>query len=190
MMTLNADWDSDETDRDVCAWLGGASGRLQYAQACDLATWLPDDLLIKFDRMAMAHSLEGRAPFLSPEMVQAGLDLPAELKMSEGVSKALLRKAASQLLPEETLRKPKQGFVLPMRSWLAQWFDAHGGPAAFFNRHEVPGIDPNAVAQMVTRSAETGSRRERFIFAVVMLHLWRNRFDDRRRALRSKLFVR
>ena len=187
MMTLKADWDSDEIDRDVCAWLGGASDHLQYAQACDMATWLPDDLLIKFDRMAMAHSVEGRAPFLSPKLVQAGLDLPADLKMTGSISKALLRKAACHLLPEETRRKPKQGFVLPMRCWLAQWFDVHGGPAAFFNSHEVPGIDPNAVARLALRDALTGFGRERLVFALVMLHLWRSRFNERRRALRSKL---
>ena len=46
------------------------------ATAADLATWLPDDLLVKYDRMAMAVSLEGRAPFLAPALVEAALALP------------------------------------------------------------------------------------------------------------------
>ena len=189
MLSVVADWDDDESDRNTVQWLNGASDGLQRAQACDIATWLPDDLLTKFDRMAMANSLEGRAPFLSPDLIQAGLDLPAHLKMTPDTSKVLLRSAAQNLLPSSILHKRKQGFVLPIRTWLGQWFDVHSGPAAYFTAHEVPGIDPNVAARLVTHDAATGYGRERLIFALIMLHLWRSKFDRRRRNLRASLMA-
>jgi asparagine synthase (glutamine-hydrolysing) len=174
-------------ETDLTRWLGEAHSPMQRAQAADMATWLPDDLLIKFDRMAMAHSLEGRAPFLSPELIQAGLDLPTGQKMSRDGTKLLLRQAARGLLPDALLDKPKQGFVLPMKAWLKEWFEAHGGPAAFFLAYETPGIDPGFAARIVNHDLKSGLQRERFIFALVMLHVWRRSFDQRVRRLSASL---
>ncbi|MBD2517424.1 hypothetical protein H6G93_21075 [Nostoc sp. FACHB-973] len=56
-----------------------------------MATWLPDDLLVKYDRMAMAHSLEGRAPFLQPQLVEIGLNLPERERMSKEINKLALK---------------------------------------------------------------------------------------------------
>ena len=187
LSTLSGSLTTEADERDLCAWLEGAANPMQRAQACDMATWLPDDLLIKFDRMAMAHSLEGRAPFLSPELIQAGLDLPPELKMGSGGSKRLLREAAKGLLPAGLLEKPKQGFVLPMRQWLNQWFETYGGPAAFFTQHEMPGIDPGFAARTANMDLGQGLQRERLLFALVMLHVWRKAFGQRVARLRASL---
>jgi asparagine synthase (glutamine-hydrolysing) len=187
LSTLSGSLPTAVDERDLCAWLEGAANQMQRAQACDMATWLPDDLLIKFDRMAMAHSLEGRAPFLSPELIQAGLDLPSELKMSSGGSKRLLRDAAKGILPASVLDKPKQGFVLPMRKWLMQWFETYGGPAAFFSQNEMPGIDPGFTIRAVNTDLGQGLRRERLLFALVLLHVWRKGFGGRVAKLRASL---
>src|SRR4029079_13408251 len=95
--------------------------------AADLATWLPDDLLVKFDRMAMAHSLEGRAPFLQPRLAELALALPPASRMAGRTSKVALRRVAARWLPPEIVDRAKHGFILPMPSWLRQWFQDAGG---------------------------------------------------------------
>ena len=131
----------DAWEADLCAWLASAHDPLQRATAADLATWLPDDLLVKYDRMAMAVSLEGRAPFLEPDLVAAALALPAAERMSGGETKVALRRVARRWLPERIHARRKQGFVLPMRAWIADWLDARGGAAGYFGARPVPGID-------------------------------------------------
>jgi asparagine synthase (glutamine-hydrolysing) len=91
---------------------------LRRATLCDVETWLSEDLLMKADKMTMAHSLESRAPYLAPRLAQAAFSLPATSKIDGLVTKVRLREAAGPLLPVSTLTRPKQGFVLPMDDWL------------------------------------------------------------------------
>ncbi len=89
-------------------------GRMSYV---DLTTWLPDDLLVKADRMTMANSLELRVPFLDHKLVEFGLRLPRELRLRRNVTKHLLKKWAERLLPREIIYRPKAGFTVPTKSW-------------------------------------------------------------------------
>lgn len=187
LLTAPPHEEPDVWEADLLNWLNGCGSSLQRASAVDLATWLPDDLLIKFDRMAMAHSLEGRAPFLSPALVEAGLNLPDASRVRGNVSKARLREAAAGLLPASLLGRKKQGFVLPMRTWLAEWFEAFSGPAAFFDSHSVPGLDAQQATRVAVRDIREGVLRERLLFALVSLCVWRKSFERRRRELRSLL---
>jgi asparagine synthase (glutamine-hydrolysing) len=95
---------------------GGASvlGRMSYV---DLTTWLPDDLLVKADRMTMANSLELRVPFLDHRLVEFATRLPRRLRMRGGVTKYLLKKWAAPLLPAQIINRPKAGFSVPTKSW-------------------------------------------------------------------------
>jgi asparagine synthase (glutamine-hydrolysing) len=83
----------------------------------DLKTYLPGDILVKVDRMSMAHSLEVRAPFLDHRVVQFAAQLPSAWKISGGSQKIILRNAFGRLLPEKVLNRPKQGFTVPLDSW-------------------------------------------------------------------------
>ncbi|MDF1526210.1 MAG: asparagine synthase (glutamine-hydrolyzing) [bacterium] len=89
--------------------------RMQYV---DLVTALPDNLLVKADRMMMAFGLEGRVPFLDHRVVEFGLSLPDHLKVERGNGKLFLRKWALQYLPPEHLDTPKKGFHVPVGEWL------------------------------------------------------------------------
>ena len=91
---------------------------LVRAGYADLRFRLVEDMLVKIDRMSMAHSLEVRSPFLDHRLVEFVFKLPMSLKLKGGRSKAILRDAMQPYLPPETLRKPKKGFSVPMRSWL------------------------------------------------------------------------
>jgi asparagine synthase (glutamine-hydrolysing) len=89
--------------------------RMQYT---DLCTYLPDDLLVKVDRMTMAHSLEARSPFLDHEVVEFCLRLPPALRLDRSGGKALLREVAAPLFPPRFLERPKMGFSVPLAQWL------------------------------------------------------------------------
>jgi asparagine synthase (glutamine-hydrolysing) len=140
----------------------------------DLATWLPDDLLVKFDRMAMAHSLEGRAPYLTPRLAALALQSarPGQ-RLSLGDSKLALRRVARRWLPRDILERPKQGFVLPMRRWLTQWFAQRGGVAACLEGLDGLGVDARQAVALVEQDLAAGLQRERLLFALIMLAEWR-----------------
>jgi asparagine synthase (glutamine-hydrolysing) len=84
----------------------------------DMRTWLPDDLLVKVDRMAMAVSLEARVPYLDHHLVEWASALPTTMKMRGGTGKYVLRLAALGRLPASTVRRQKQGFEPPLAHWL------------------------------------------------------------------------
>lgn len=177
---------ADYWEDGLLDWLGGAHGPLQRATATEIATWLPDDLLVKFDRMAMAHSLEGRAPFLDPRIVALGLALRPTERMARN-SKVALRRIARRWLPDDILNRPKQGFVLPMRRWIGEWFAAWGGASAYFAQRPIPGVDSEALTDIVGSDLVAGLHRERLLFAVVMLAEWWHFFAAKRAVLRQSI---
>ena len=77
-----------------------------------------DDLLVKMDIATMAHSLEGRSPFLSRDLLEFAPTLPDHLKIQGGTTKYLLRKLAVQYLPPELWNQPKRGFEIPLKNWV------------------------------------------------------------------------
>ena len=87
-------------------------------QATDYATWLPDNMLERGDRMTMAEGLEVRPPFLDKELVAFGMGLPDQLKVRRGVGKWIVRQWARDMLPAHIIARRKWGFRVP----LAQWF--------------------------------------------------------------------
>ncbi|MBV9736023.1 MAG: asparagine synthase (glutamine-hydrolyzing) [Acidisphaera sp.] len=93
--------------------------RLAVAQATDIADWLAHDLLLKLDRCLMAHSVEGRTPFLDPGVAAAAFRLPDALKVREGRGKWLLRKWLERHCPAARPFAPKQGFTVPIGTWIA-----------------------------------------------------------------------
>jgi asparagine synthase (glutamine-hydrolysing) len=91
---------------------------LQTAQAADCEDWLPNDLLVKLDRCLMAHGLEGRTPFLDPEVAKAAFRLPDDLKIRKGKGKYLLRQWLNGRLPEADAFSAKRGFTVPVTAWI------------------------------------------------------------------------
>jgi asparagine synthase (glutamine-hydrolysing) len=175
-----------EWEASLFDWLNNSAGSLQRATATDVATWLPDDLLVKFDRMSMAHSLEGRAPYLAPPLAEAGLGLAQSQKMNRVTSKVALRRIATRWLPQQILDRPKQGFVLPMARWLTQWFEAQSSVRDYFLERAMPGLDMAEVARLVQQDLSEGVRRERLLFALVLLIEWHHSFKSREYELARK----
>jgi asparagine synthase (glutamine-hydrolysing) len=86
--------------------------------SADVATLLPDDFLVKVDRASMAHGLEVRPPLLDHELLELAARIPADLKVHKGETKWLFKQAVQDRLPAECVRRPKQGFELPVDAWL------------------------------------------------------------------------
>jgi asparagine synthase (glutamine-hydrolysing) len=84
----------------------------------DAKVWLPDDLLIKADKMTMANGLELRVPFLDHKLVEFAATLPNASKIQAKGGKALLRRAMTNVLPAPIIERPKKGFPIPIGSWL------------------------------------------------------------------------
>jgi len=87
-------------------------------QTVDLRFWLAGNILMKSDKMSMAHSLEQRVPYLDAEVFKVAARIPWNLQMSGGAFKRVLRAAVADLLPTEIVHQPKLGFPVPLGHWL------------------------------------------------------------------------
>src|SRR5581483_4505123 len=143
---------------------------LQEAQWADIATWLPNDLLLKLDRCLMAHGLEGRTPFLDPELAAFAFPLPDRFKVRGRYGKWLLRKWLERHCPAAVPWARKQGFTVPVEAWIA--------PRAADIARRIGGVD--AVRRVRTSEqiaaafapATTGQRWPLLFFAVwSLIHL-------------------
>ena len=142
--------------------------RLQAAQWADVATWLPDDLLLKLDRCLMAHGLEGRTPFLDREVAAFAFPLPDRLKVQGRYGKWLLRKWLERTCPAAEPWARKQGFTVPVDAWIAPRAETIAGRLG-----EVAALRtlrPDAAAEF--RAGGAGVRWPLLFFAVwSLIHL-------------------
>jgi asparagine synthase (glutamine-hydrolysing) len=118
----------------------------------------PDQVLTFVDRLSMAHALEVRSPFLDTDVVEFVASLPGRLKLCNGETKHLLKKAALRYFPEEMIRRPKEGFLMPITSWvlghLQPWVRETLSP----ERLRVHGLfDPAHVGRLIDRLREPGA---------------------------------
>ena len=96
----------------------GTLDPLNRALSFDFQTLLPDQVLAFVDRLSMAHSVEVRPPFLDYRIMEFAGTLPGHLKIKNGTEKSILKKAVRGLIPDDVIDRPKEGFVLPVDSWL------------------------------------------------------------------------
>lgn len=146
---------------------------LARLQDVDLGIYLVDDLLVKTDRMSMAHSLETRVPFLDRHVAELALALPTALKVRGLAKKRLLRRAVAPLVPREIARGGKRGFSIPAAGWLR-------GPLLPFAR-EVLGaerlraqgvLDPAAARRVLDAHAAGREDLSRQLWGLICLSLW------------------
>ncbi len=139
---------------------------LQQAQHRDIATWLPNDLLLKLDRCLMAHGLEGRTPFLDPQVAAFAFHLSDTLKVRGRFGKYLLRKWLERHCPAAAPWAKKRGFTVPVANWIAP----RAGKLAetLANVESVRAVADADTVRMIFTEAAHADRR----WALVFLGLW------------------
>jgi asparagine synthase (glutamine-hydrolysing) len=164
---------------DVAVRLGGKmNGRsvLDHMLYVDTKTWLPDELLIKADKMTMAASVELRVPLLESRVLEFAASLAPELKVRNWSTKRVLRKALHDAVPPETLTRKKAGFPVPYASWLV-------GDLRDFVHETLLGdnalgayIDSDQLRSLVHEAPQrpTGSKE---LFSLLVLELWHQQFS-------------
>jgi asparagine synthase (glutamine-hydrolysing) len=147
----------------------GLVDRMLYV---DSKSWLPDDLLVKADKMTMANSVELRVPLLDHEVLEFAAALPVNQKVRGSTTKYIAKKALSSRVPRPILDRRKAGFPVPYESWLSNglkpWvcdvlFDGKTLSRGYFNR--------SAVEDLVTRN-EISGKYGKEIFSLLTLELW------------------
>ncbi len=93
---------------------------LSKRQYLDMNMWLPGDILLKADKMCMAHSLELRVPFLDKKVMEFAEHIPVRFRVNENGNKQVVRHAANRILPDEWATRPKKGFPVPLKFWLRE----------------------------------------------------------------------
>lgn len=158
---------------------GSDKGKLNRMLYVDTKTSLPDDLLLKADRMTMANSVELRVPFLDHKFLEFAASLPESFKVRRFTTKYIVKKALRDRVPQEILRRKKAGFPVPYESWmrteLKDWvrsvlLDGESLSRGYFNRGYLEQLIDEDI-RLHTYPAE--------IFSLVSLELWHRAFLDR-----------
>jgi asparagine synthase (glutamine-hydrolysing) len=140
----------------------------------DTAFYLPNDMLVKVDRMSMAHGLEVRVPFLDIDMVRYCASLPGEFKLRRGrIRKHILRESLRPHIPKDVLDRPKSGFNIPVSRWMRSslqgflWDTVGRRRDALSAFIDIPGLR-NVGEAHDERRADHGH----VLFTVLMLAMW------------------
>jgi asparagine synthase (glutamine-hydrolysing) len=153
-------------------------GILDQMLYIDTKTWLPDDLLIKADKMTMANSLELRVPLLDHRLLEFAASLPPHYKLKGLTLKYIWKKALSKRVPTKILKRRKAGFPVPYESWLRNNFkdqirailtDRKTGERGYFQKA--------AVEKLIRANSDFGTYSKE-VFSLIALELWHRMFLD------------
>ena len=139
----------------------------------DMQTYLPDDILVKVDRAAMAVSLETRTPFLDHRVVQSALSMPFDLKVRNGERKWCLKQLLQRRVPPLLFERPKTGFGVPLGDWLRGELKDWAEFLLDDRRLKQRGLLRSEPIQKKWREHKSGTRNwEYLLWDVLMLEAW------------------
>jgi asparagine synthase (glutamine-hydrolysing) len=144
----------------------------------DTKTWLPDDLLVKADKITMANSLELRVPLLDHKILEFAASLPAEHKVRGKETKRALKAAFSKALPREILARKKAGFPVPYNHWLRGELSAGAREMLLSERARSRGYFQADEVTRLLDAQEAGGRYPKEIFSLLVIELWHRQFAD------------
>ncbi len=148
-------------------------------QLVDINTWLVGDILVKADRMTMAHSLELRVPFLDREVMAVAARLAREEKIGAGTTKAALREAMSEVLPKAAAQRAKLGFPVPIGHWLKG--DAYGFAEQLLHEAQTDQWVNRAAALRLLECFRDGDPAVtwRHLWVLIVFSLWHRIYVER-----------
>lgn len=147
---------------------------LQKIMNLDFDNILPGDLLVKMDIATMAHSLEGRSPLLSRELLEYVPTISDNLKINGQQTKYLLRQLAAKYLPSELINQPKRGFEIPLKKWIdGQLKDMIAGYILSSDAYCARFVKPGFIQDLWDRKINTGDeKRAKIIWTLFALEVW------------------
>jgi asparagine synthase (glutamine-hydrolysing) len=144
----------------------------------DSKTWLPDDLLIKADKMTMANSLELRVPLLDHVVLEFAASLPPEFKVNGKSTKRILKAAFAKTIPDEILNRKKAGFPVPYQTWLRGELRSRIEDTLLSERTADRGcFRKGEVARLLRANAQDGKYSVE-LFCLLVIELWQRAFVD------------
>jgi asparagine synthase (glutamine-hydrolysing) len=156
-----------------------ASDALERLLDIDVNRYLPDCLLVKVDIATMAHGLEGRSPMLDHHFVEFAASLPSHLKLNGKVTKYILKRAVRELVPAQTIDRPKKGFSVPMRKWLREDLREMVNDVLLDGRLARRGYFRDVfVRRMVDEHSRGVADWRNQLWSLLMFELWHRMFID------------
>jgi asparagine synthase (glutamine-hydrolysing) len=158
---------------------GRAAGRDARDRALyvDLRSYLPDNCLVKVDRMSMACSLETRVPLLDRALVELAFQMPSSLKYSRGRTKVLLKRVARRHVPAACVDRPKQGFSIPMKNWLKGEFRPLMEDLLARDRVLADGLfEPAVVDRLKCEHLQNRANHSHVLWSLLVFQDWRRRW--------------
>jgi len=149
---------------------GDALGRSQFT---DINFYMNDDVLVKVDRMSMAHALEVRSPLLDHRIIEFAARLPSRLKIDNSHGKLVLRRVAERRLPAEVVSQPKRGFSIPAAQWLRSELKPMAQEAVFARNSLIDDVLDSKQLRKIWDEHQAGHRDHSvFLWGLMMLGLW------------------
>ena len=145
-------------------------------QFLDMNMWLPSDILLKADKMSMAHSLELRVPFLDKKVMEFAQHIPVKYRVNENGNKQVLRHAANRILPDEWATRPKVGFPVPLKFWLREQKYYDYVKEYFTAPWAAEFFETDKIMQLLDDHFEGRASNQTKIYAVLTFLIWYKRY--------------
>ena len=154
-------------------------GTLNSMLYIDTKTWLPDDLLIKADKMTMANSMELRVPLLDHKVLEFAASLPPKRKLSGKTTKYILKKTLSRQIPAAIRNRKKAGFPVPYASWFRNDIKDLAWGVLTDRKTTSRGYFRKGAIEQLLAAHTAGKDNSKEIFSLISLELWQRTFLEK-----------
>ncbi len=145
-------------------------------QYLDMNMWLPGDILLKADKMCMAHSLELRVPFLDKKVMEFAKTVPVDYRINDTDTKVVMREASNKILPDDWANRPKKGFPVPIKFWLREKKYYNIVKEYFTAEYADIFFDEKAILKLLDDHFEGKADNQRKIWVIFTFLVWYKRF--------------